>query len=100
MIRSIADFNFTKRMHREVSNRVCIVEPKQPDWTFIMTHIFLPLTMMLLLQVMFSYVVRRIVLFYVVGLIFRKRSKARIIHLYNRILLVRENERRLEDAAD
>lgn len=100
MIRSIADFNFTKRMHREVSNRVCIVEPKQPDWTFIMTHIFLPLTMMLLLQVMFSYVVRRIVLFHVVGLIFRKRSKARIIHLYNRMLLVRENERRLEDAAD
>lgn len=58
-------------------------------------HIFLPLIAMLLLQVMFSYVIRRLVLFYVVGLIFRKRSKARIIQLYNRTLVARENDRRL-----
>ncbi|KAI6189950.1 DC-STAMP domain-containing protein [Aphelenchoides bicaudatus] len=92
MIRDIANFNFTKQMHREVSNRYCIVEPKKPNWTFIMTHIFLPLVIMLLLQVVFSYVIRRITLFYVVGLTFRKRSKARIIHLYNQILLSRENK--------
>jgi hypothetical protein len=95
MIRSIANFNFTNRMHREVSNRVCMVEPQAPNWSSISLYILLPLCIMLLLQVLFSYVIRRVILFYVVGWIFRKRSKARIVQLYNRIILARENDRRL-----
>lgn len=53
---------------------------------------------LMFLKVIFGYVIQRITLFYVIGSIFRKRSKARIIHLYNKMLFVRINGRRLARA--
>lgn len=51
-----------------------------------------------ILQVIFGYVIKRATLFYVIGNIFRKRNKARIIHLYNKMLFVRINGRSLARA--
>ncbi|KAI6214021.1 hypothetical protein M3Y94_00219800 [Aphelenchoides besseyi] len=95
LIRSIVSFNYTNQIHRNITNEECLLTPRRPNWNFTLIHIFGPLIGMLLLQVLFGYVIRRLVLFYVLGWIFRKRSKARIVQLYNRILLARENDRRV-----
>lgn len=47
---------------------------------------------------MFNFVIRRAALFFVVGYFFRKRSKARIVQLYNKLLFARVNEHRLARA--
>ncbi|KAI6200304.1 DC-STAMP domain-containing protein [Aphelenchoides besseyi] len=95
LIRSVVSFNYTNQIHRNITNEECLLTPRRPDWNFTLLHIFGPLIGMLLLQVLFGYVIRRLVLFYVLGWIFRKRSKTRIVQLYNRILLARENDRRV-----
>lgn len=49
-------------------------------------------------KVIFGFIIRRATLFYIIGNVFRKRSKARTIDLYNRLLLVRINGRRIARA--
>ncbi|CAD5222649.1 unnamed protein product [Bursaphelenchus okinawaensis] len=95
MVRSIIQFNYTDTQQRELSNKVCMVSPKQLDQRQFVYNILLPLVVMFALQVLLNYIVTRLVLFYVIGFIFRSRSKQRTVYLYNKVLARRLNDRRL-----
>uniref|UniRef100_A0A914ZRF1 Dendritic cell-specific transmembrane protein-like domain-containing protein n=1 Tax=Parascaris univalens TaxID=6257 RepID=A0A914ZRF1_PARUN len=98
LIKDMINFDFDKTLNLTIPLEHCHVEPTSPDWSFSWKYVILPLTLMLLLQVVFGYFIKRITLFYIIGGIFRKRNKARTIHLYNKLLFGRVNSRRLARA--
>uniref|UniRef100_A0A0R3RPI2 DC_STAMP domain-containing protein n=1 Tax=Elaeophora elaphi TaxID=1147741 RepID=A0A0R3RPI2_9BILA len=98
LVKEMLDFDYHSHRNMTVSLDECIYNPVSPDWPYAGKYIFFPLGIMFLLQVIFGYVIKRITLFYVIGNIFRKRNKARIIHLYNKMLFVRTNGRKLARA--
>ncbi|VBB29535.1 unnamed protein product [Acanthocheilonema viteae] len=98
LIKEMLDFDYQSQRNMTVSLEECIYNPVSPDWRYAGKYIFFPLGIMFLLQVIFGYVIKRITLFCVIGNIFRKRNKARIIHLYNKMLFVRTNGRKLARA--
>ncbi|VDK88470.1 unnamed protein product [Onchocerca ochengi] len=98
LVRQMLEFDYTGHRNATMSLEKCIYNPVSPDWSYVGKYILSPLAIMLLLQVIFGYVIKRAVLFYVIGNIFRKRNKARIIHLYNKMLFVRTNGRKLARA--
>ena len=98
MIKELIDYNFTSFIDTTVGHDSCIKPPTSPNWTNIFYSIYLPLIAMFLLQVLFNFVIRRVILFFVLPFVFRKRSKARIIQLYNKLLFGRINERKLARA--
>lgn len=51
MIREILDFRFTKTVHEELSNQMCLTRPRPPDWSAVVVWLVIPLLVMLLLQV-------------------------------------------------
>jgi hypothetical protein len=51
-------------------------------------------------KVFFNFVVQRIVLFHVLGFMFPRRAKARIIHLYNKMIFARVNVTLMEEAVE
>uniref|UniRef100_A0A7E4ZXG7 DC_STAMP domain-containing protein n=1 Tax=Panagrellus redivivus TaxID=6233 RepID=A0A7E4ZXG7_PANRE len=98
MIRGLLNFNFTKVVDGKTSSNECTKEPTPPDVQTIIWWIYVPLGVMFLLQVIFNFVIKRATLFFIVSYVFRKRSRARVIHLYNKLLFSRANERRLARA--
>uniref|UniRef100_A0AC35FDM5 Dendritic cell-specific transmembrane protein-like domain-containing protein n=1 Tax=Panagrolaimus sp. PS1159 TaxID=55785 RepID=A0AC35FDM5_9BILA len=98
MIKDLLNYNFTTEIDKSIGHEACIQSPRSPDWANIFFTIYFPLIAMFLLQVLFNFVIRRIVLFFVLPYVFRKRSKARIIQLYNKLLFGRINERKLARA--
>ncbi|VDK74756.1 unnamed protein product [Litomosoides sigmodontis] len=98
LVKEMLDFDYHSHRNTTFSLEECIYNPVTPDWLYAGKYIFFPLGIMFLLQVILGYVIRRITLFYVIGNIFRKRNKARIIHLYNKMLFVRINGRKLARA--
>uniref|UniRef100_A0A1I7W4F8 DC_STAMP domain-containing protein n=1 Tax=Loa loa TaxID=7209 RepID=A0A1I7W4F8_LOALO len=98
LVKEMIEFDYQSHRNVTVSLEKCIYNPISPNWPYVGKYIFFPLAIMLLLQVTFGYVIKRITLFCVIGNIFRKRNKARIIHLYNKMLFVRTNGRKLARA--
>lgn len=89
LVRSLLAFNYSARLDDELSNRACLEPPRSPDWTQIAIHVGGPLAGMLVLQVIFGFVVRRVTIFCVLGFVLRRRAKTRIVQLYNRVLVER-----------
>ncbi|VDN06680.1 unnamed protein product [Thelazia callipaeda] len=98
LVKDLLEFDYAKHANMTISLEECKYNPVSPDWVYAGKYIFFPLGIMFLLQVIFGYVIKRLTLFYVIGNIFRKRCKARIIHLYNKMLFVRINGRKLARA--
>ncbi|CAG9537036.1 unnamed protein product [Cercopithifilaria johnstoni] len=98
LVKEMINFDYHSYRNMTISLEECIYNPVSPDWSYAGKYIFFPLGIMFLLQVVFGYVIKRITLFCVIANIFRKRNKARIIHLYNKMLFVRTNARKLARA--
>ncbi|KHN72517.1 DC-STAMP domain-containing protein 1, partial [Toxocara canis] len=98
LVKDMINFEFDRAINLTVPAEHCQAQPIPPDWSFSWKYVLLPLILMLLLQVIFGYFIKRITLFYVIGGIFRKRNKARTIQLYNKLLFGRVNGRRLARA--
>ncbi|CAD5232141.1 unnamed protein product [Bursaphelenchus xylophilus] len=98
IVRDLIEFNYTGTQHREVNNKVCLVQPRKSDEMEQFLRLFFPLLVMFFLQILLNYVVKRLTLFYVLGYIFRERSKKRIIYLYNKVITQRFNDQRLAKA--
>ena len=98
MIKELVSFNHTSSINDTFRPSECIKEPESIDGEEIFYTIYLPLIAMFLLQVLFNFVIRRIILFFVLPYVFQKRAKARIIQLYNKLLFGRINSRKLARA--
>ncbi|VDK49235.1 unnamed protein product [Anisakis simplex] len=98
LVRDMVNHDFDQNVNLTIPSEQCRLEPSPPDWLFSWIHIILPLLLMLILQVIFGYFIKRLILFYVIGGIFRKRNKTRTIQLYNKLLFARVNGRRLARA--
>ncbi|MFH4975207.1 hypothetical protein AB6A40_001916 [Gnathostoma spinigerum] len=98
LIQDLLNFKYDHDLNYTISTENCIIKPQPIDWYSYFNHIFFPLGLMLVLQVIFGFVIKRMTLFYIIGNIFRKRSKARIIQLYNKLLFGRVNERTMARA--
>ncbi|KAM3716667.1 Inhibin beta A chain [Dirofilaria immitis] len=98
LVKEMLEFDYKSHRNLTISLEKCIYNPVSPDWSYVGKYILFPLGIMFILQVIFGYVIKRVTLFCVIGNIFRKRNKARIIHLYNKMLFVRINGRKLARA--
>ncbi|CAK5074991.1 unnamed protein product [Meloidogyne enterolobii] len=99
LLKEILNFNYTGYLKEELTNEKCLKNASsKPDWIYNVTNLFLPVFLILLLMVFFNFVVQRFVFLVVMGIIFPYRSKARIIHLYNKLLLARINMDKLNEA--
>ncbi|KAK0426648.1 hypothetical protein QR680_009825 [Steinernema hermaphroditum] len=78
------------------TNEHCLDENRvnKMDISVVVVRVILPLLAMFFLQVVFGFIVKRMTLFYVVDYIFRRRSKARSIQLYNKLLYSRSVARK------
>ncbi|KAF7640292.1 DC_STAMP domain-containing protein [Meloidogyne graminicola] len=98
LLKEILNFNYTGYLKEELTNDKCLKNSSsKPNWSFNVLYIFIPVFLILLLQVFFNFVVQRFVFLVVMGIIFPKRSKARIIHLYNKLLMARINMNKLNE---
>ncbi|KAL3072182.1 hypothetical protein niasHT_034776 [Heterodera trifolii] len=98
LLRNVLQFNYSKDLDTDLDNLHCLTQPNAPNWTFNAWYLMGPLIAMFLLQVFLGFVVQRFVLFFVLGLMFPRRAKARIIHLYNKMLFGRVNLDKLSAA--
>lgn len=120
LLRKVLDLKYSEQLDEHLDNKHCLFPPTPPDWHFNLWNMILPLLGMLLFQVLtpgahwpnlpiievecspiqvfFNFVVQRLVLFFVLGMVFPRRAKARIIHMYNRLLIARVNTDKLEAA--
>ncbi|KAL7073102.1 hypothetical protein ACQ4LE_007904 [Meloidogyne hapla] len=99
LLKEILNFNYTGYLKEELTNEKCLKNASsKPDWFYNFVYLFLPVLFILLLMVFFNFVVQRFIFLVVMGYIFPFRSKARIIHLYNKLLLARINMDKLNKA--
>ncbi|VDO22720.1 unnamed protein product [Haemonchus placei] len=73
-----------------MTNSHCLLPPQRPDFGHIFAWIIIPLVISLLIQVIFSFVVRRIIINYFMPFMFPLRDRVRIIFLYNKNLFLVE----------
>uniref|UniRef100_A0A1I8A7C8 DC_STAMP domain-containing protein n=1 Tax=Steinernema glaseri TaxID=37863 RepID=A0A1I8A7C8_9BILA len=96
LMRNLLNQESDTSMDTDISSDDCVKSNAvgQLDSEFIVRWIFLPLLAMLVLQVVFGFIIKRVTMFYVVDFIFKRRSKARTIQLYNKILFARLEQRK------
>uniref|UniRef100_A0A0N4Z6U0 DC_STAMP domain-containing protein n=1 Tax=Parastrongyloides trichosuri TaxID=131310 RepID=A0A0N4Z6U0_PARTI len=97
-MRDILAFNYTRISNSTVSSNICNKPPVKPKYMLYFQSLAFPLLFMLFFQVIFNYLIKRITVVYIMGYMFRKRQKTRIIYLYNKILYSRENIRKMARA--
>nr|CDJ87705.1 DC-STAMP domain containing protein [Haemonchus contortus] len=68
-----------------MTNSHCLLPPQRPDFGHIFAWIVIPLMISLLIQVVFSFVVRRVIINYFMPFMFPLRDRVRIIFLYNKV---------------
>ncbi|KAF8381827.1 spe-49 [Pristionchus pacificus] len=93
LINDILTVNKTRGNDQEFSNEQCLFTPIETPLLYIGLWIAMPLFLMLVLQVIFAFVIKRLVLFYVLPFMFPKRDRVRMIFLYNKILFNRHKNR-------
>ncbi|KAL3114641.1 hypothetical protein niasHT_016272 [Heterodera trifolii] len=98
LLRKVLQFEYAENITKHLDNLHCLSQPSAPNWTFNTWYLMVPLPVMFLLQVFLNFIVQRFVLFFVLGLMFPRRAKARIIHLYNKMLFGRVNSDKLSAA--
>ncbi|CAJ0591798.1 unnamed protein product [Cylicocyclus nassatus] len=89
----IAD-NRTVEVDSSMTNAHCLMPPQKPDFAQIFTWIALPLIASLLMQVLFAYIVKRVIINHFMPFMFPLRDRVRIIYLYNKVLLQRLKHRK------
>ena len=94
MIKDLLNFNFTDSIEKNFEHGICVPEPSPPNFFLIFFWILVPLFFMFFIQIIFNFIIKRIIFFFILGYVFRKRSKTRIIQLYNKLLFYRINEGR------
>uniref|UniRef100_A0A0K0E967 DC_STAMP domain-containing protein n=1 Tax=Strongyloides stercoralis TaxID=6248 RepID=A0A0K0E967_STRER len=97
-MREMLSFNYTRVSNTTVTSNFCNKIPVKPNYIDYFQSLGLPLFYMLFCQVIFNYLIKRITVVYILGYMFRKRQKTRIIYLYNKILYSRENIRKMTRA--
>ncbi|GMT13265.1 hypothetical protein PFISCL1PPCAC_4562, partial [Pristionchus fissidentatus] len=93
LINDILTVNQTRSTEQEFSNAQCQFTPIETPVLYLLIWIFAPLFFMLTLQVIFAFVIKRLVLFFVLPFMFPRRDRVRMIFLYNKILFNRHKER-------
>lgn len=88
----IAD-NRTVEVDNTMTNAHCLLPPQRPNLRHILSWIVIPLSISLFIQVIFSFVVKRIIINYFMPFMFPLRDRVRIIHLYNKVLFLRMKHR-------
>ncbi|KJH46118.1 DC-STAMP-like protein [Dictyocaulus viviparus] len=83
-IRAMVAGNRTIEMDSTMSNAHCLLPPQRPNLQHIVTWIAIPLLLSLMLQVIFAFVVKRVVINHFLPFMFPLRDRVRIIHLYNK----------------
>ncbi|ETN75561.1 DC-STAMP-like protein [Necator americanus] len=78
---------------KSMTNAHCLMPPQRPNFQHIFTWIALPLFLSLLLQVIFSFVVKRVIINHFMPFMFPLRDRVRIIYLYNKVLFLRLKRR-------
>ncbi|CAJ0577007.1 unnamed protein product, partial [Mesorhabditis spiculigera] len=67
----------------------CLVPPKAPDYERAVVTVFLPLAFMLICQVILSFLPKKLTIAYVLPFFFPRKTRARLIMLYNKCLIHR-----------
>ncbi|GMR56832.1 hypothetical protein PMAYCL1PPCAC_27027, partial [Pristionchus mayeri] len=93
LINDILKVNQTRGNSQEFSNEQCQFTPINTPIPYLTIRIFGPLAFMLIIQVLFAFVIKRMVQFYVLPFMFPKRDRVRMIFLYNKILFNRHKNR-------
>ncbi|CEF64876.1 Dendritic cell-specific transmembrane protein-like domain-containing protein [Strongyloides ratti] len=94
-MREMLSFNYTRISNNTITSNFCNKSPIKPKYMNYFQSLALPLLYMLFCQVIFNYLIKRITVVYILGYMFRKRQKTRVIYLYNKILYSRENIRKM-----
>ncbi|XGW01508.1 hypothetical protein V3C99_013992, partial [Haemonchus contortus] len=92
-IRAMIADNRTVEVDNTMTNSHCLLPPQRPDFGHIFAWIVIPLMISLLIQVVFSFVVRRVIINYFMPFMFPLRDRVRIIFLYNKVLFLRMKHR-------
>uniref|UniRef100_A0AC35TMI5 DC_STAMP domain-containing protein n=1 Tax=Rhabditophanes sp. KR3021 TaxID=114890 RepID=A0AC35TMI5_9BILA len=97
-LREILEFNFTRSSNTTINAKGCNKLPNPPNYSTYKTTLLMPLLYLFVFHILLNYMIKRITVVFVMGYMFRKRHKTRIIYLYNKILYSRENSRRMARA--
>ncbi|EYC12757.1 hypothetical protein Y032_0046g1405 [Ancylostoma ceylanicum] len=92
-VRAMIADNRTVEVDSSMTNAHCLMPPQRPNFQHIFTWIALPLIISLLLQVIFSFVVKRVIINHFMAFMFPLRDRIRIIYLYNKVLFMRLKHR-------
>ncbi|KAK6753714.1 hypothetical protein RB195_012979 [Necator americanus] len=92
-VRAMIAENRTIEVDNSMTNAHCLMPPQRPNFQHIFTWIALPLFLSLLLQVIFSFVVKRVIINHFMPFMFPLRDRVRIIYLYNKVLFLRLKHR-------
>ncbi|KHJ90845.1 DC-STAMP-like protein [Oesophagostomum dentatum] len=92
-VRAMIADNRTVEVDNSMTNAHCLMPPQRPNFQHIFTWIALPLFASLMLQVIFAFVVKRVIINHFMPFMFPIRDRVRIIYLYNKILFLRLKHR-------
>ncbi|CAI4223449.1 unnamed protein product [Auanema sp. JU1783] len=76
-----------------VNNEHCLSLPTRPDFSERVKWLLIPLTISLIMQVLFSFVIKRIIINYFLPFMYPLRDRVRLIYFYNKILFLRTTSR-------
>ncbi|WKY09986.1 hypothetical protein Q1695_002381 [Nippostrongylus brasiliensis] len=93
IVRKMIEANQTVEVDNTMTNAHCLLPPQRPNYQHIVSWIVIPLMLSLFLQVIFSFVVKRIIINYFMPFMFPMRDRVRIIYLYNKVLFLRMKHR-------
>ncbi|CAP36243.2 Protein CBG18903 [Caenorhabditis briggsae] len=85
-LKTMTSTNETLEIDQTLSNEHCLTKPLSPNTDILIYWLGLPLLLSFLFQVVFSFVIRRIVLNYFLPFMFPQRSRVRLIQFYNKVI--------------
>ncbi|CAB3399054.1 unnamed protein product [Caenorhabditis bovis] len=91
-LQAMTNSNETVEIDQTLSNEHCLLRPTPPNLNIIVYWLFIPLVLSFMFQVVFSFAIRRIILNFFLPYMFPKKSRVRLIYLYNKLLLNRERK--------
>ncbi|CAI5452570.1 unnamed protein product [Caenorhabditis angaria] len=93
-MRTMSVMNETLEIDRTLSNEHCLTKPTRPNVTLLVCWLILPLVFSFVFQVIFSFAIRRLIINFFFPFMFPRRSRTRLVHFYNKLLMNREKNRK------
>ncbi|CAD6197623.1 unnamed protein product [Caenorhabditis auriculariae] len=92
-LKTMVNSNQSVELDKTISNEHCLIYPRPPNRDILIWWLFVPLILSFLFQVLFSFAMRRIVINYFMPFMYPRRSRVRLIYLFNKLLVNREKHR-------